>query len=187
MDKLSAVNEILTALGEHPVTRIELKNPTISIILRALTQETKEVQLRGWWFNSYRTILYPDPDGQVQIPDNAVHWRWISYPSHIAQGVLVDTQRMTSDWTISGIDRIEGDVVIEYEFEDLPPVVQTWVTKRALITAYINDFGLEEVVQEYRRQAMVAEQMVMDAHLQYRRYSTTQSPRYQRIRNHIRR
>lgn len=187
MNKLTAVNEILTALGEHPVSSVELKNPTISIILRAISQECRAVQLRAWWFNSYQTTLYAGDDGIIQAPDNAVNWTWIDRPSHIAAGYIQDTVNMTSDWRISGVGSVTGTVVLEMDYESLPPVVREWVVKRALISAYVNDFGLEDIVGEYQRQAAYAEQMVFDSHLQFKKYSTAKSARFQRIKNHIRR
>lgn len=181
---LRAVNEILTALGEYPITSIEAKNPTVSIILRAISQECKEIQLRGWWFNKYKTKLLASVSGEVQAPMGLVNWTWLDHPSTVRGGFIIDTEHMTSDWRIKGCTSIEGEVTIEVDFEDLPPSVANWVVKRALVTAYINDFGYEQIVQEYQRQALMLESQVVDDHLKHQRYSTVKSPRFQRIARH---
>lgn len=184
MNLLRALNEILTALGEHPVTSIEAKNPTVSIVLRAISQECTEVQLRGWWFNKYKAKLLASIDGQIQLPEGIIGWDYIDHASTIRGNLLIDTENMTTDWSLRDIKSVEGYVTIEVDFEDLPISVKHWVVKRALVTAYINDFGAEEVVGEYQRQAMLMESQVLDDHLKHRRYSTAQSNRFKRIARH---
>lgn len=181
---LRAVNEILTALGEYPVTTVEAKNPTVSIILRAISQECKEVQLRGWWFNKYKTKLLASQDGKIQAPADLINWTWVDHPSTVRGNLIIDTQNMTPDWRVKGEGSVEGFITIEIDFEELPPSVANWVVKRALVTAYINDFGYEEIVQEYQRQAAMLESQVMDDHLKHQRYDTAKSNRFQRIARH---
>src|SRR5690554_489918 len=68
MQILQAVNWILPKLGEHPVTNLNPKHPTLAIILPSLERLTDNVLRRGWWFNVYRTTIYPDSEGYAFVP-----------------------------------------------------------------------------------------------------------------------
>lgn len=187
MDMLTAVNRILAAVGEHPITSLESRNPTVQIVLQSIASACHDVQLRQLWFNTYETTLYPDQDGQVQLPHNTIAWKWYDHPSYPNNQYLVDSENMTTDWRIKGVESVEGKLSIELPYAELPPVVQHLVMCRALTQAFINDFGFEEIVQVFQRGEVLAEGRVIDQHLQHQRYSTTRSPRYQRIARHTRR
>ena len=63
MKLLDAVNLILPKLGEHRVTSVDNKHPTLAIILPEIENELKKLLARGWWFNEFDYKAYPDSEG----------------------------------------------------------------------------------------------------------------------------
>ena len=68
--ELSAVNSILGAIGQSPVTSINYENPEVSYIYNILTEVNKDVQNEGWHFNTEQHIaVTPDaPAAGYQSP-----------------------------------------------------------------------------------------------------------------------
>ena len=50
--ELSAVNSILGAIGQSPVTSLNFENPEVSFIYNILNEVNKDVQNEGWHFNT---------------------------------------------------------------------------------------------------------------------------------------
>ena len=185
MRLLQAVNQIVTALGEHRVDSIETQNPTVNLVLQALQDANRTLQTRGWWFNRYEDKLYKDVDGTIQLPHNILQWTWKSHPSHIKGGMLVNSDTMSVNWDIPPNTPVTGEVVLLVPFEEVPEVFAQWVTHTATATAYINDYGIEDVVQHYQYLAARAESDVMREHLRHMRLRTTNHRSYHRISRHI--
>ena len=61
--ELSAVNSILGAIGQSPVTSITGNtNPEISFIYNLLRDSNVDVQNEGWHFNTERHVEYTPDD-----------------------------------------------------------------------------------------------------------------------------
>ena len=50
--ELDAVNQILSSVGQAPVTTLDLQNPEVAIAVNTLREQSKQVQLEGWSFNT---------------------------------------------------------------------------------------------------------------------------------------
>jgi len=185
MKLLQAVNRILGELGEHPVTSIENKNPSVSVILKSIEDANAELQVNGWWFNNYSTELYRGQDGTIQLPDGLIDWEWISHPSEARGSKLINTENMSEDWSLVGVKSVKGKVTLLIEFEDLPHSFAELVTARAGVMAYTNDAGMDEVVQLFMQREAQATSTVMSHHLRHRKYSTAKSGMFQRMHRHI--
>ena len=57
MTELEAINRMLSAIGQAPVTTVEETNPDVAICKRTLYQVSQEVQSEGWTFNTYSPNL----------------------------------------------------------------------------------------------------------------------------------
>ena len=51
-NELSAVNTILNAIGQSPVSSFDSNNPELSLIHNILIEVSKDVQNEGWVFNT---------------------------------------------------------------------------------------------------------------------------------------
>ena len=137
--ELSAVNSILGAIGQSPVTSLNFTNPEVSFIYNILTEVNKDVQNEGWHFNTeYHVKVSPDPTTKhITLPAQTLR-----YTMHeglpdktkdlvVRDGKLYDLVDHTNEFT----GDIYLDAVSLYAFEDLPNVFQRYITYRAAVRA----------------------------------------------------
>ena len=68
MTELEAINRMLSAIGQAPVTTVDQTNPDVAICSRTLTQVSQEVQSEGWSFNTfYNKEVTPNTDEKIVI------------------------------------------------------------------------------------------------------------------------
>ena len=73
--KLSAVNSILGAIGQSPVTNLNFDNPEVSFIFNILTEVNKDVQNEGWHFNTeYHVKTTPDANKHITLPTSTLRF-----------------------------------------------------------------------------------------------------------------
>mgnify|MGYP001199817973 FL=1 len=168
MDMKTAVNHIITALGENPVDHVDVRHPTVAIALRHITEINRELQLPEWWFNTYQVKLEPDHRGIISVPHDTIKWLSKDIKTHVQGGIVVNSKTMEREWDHA----LEGRISIEVPFEEVPYSFALWVVKEATVRAYISDYGLEEVVQLLQASAFTAQQLVHKEHLQHRNHST---------------
>ena len=139
--ELSAVNSILGAIGQAPLTTLNFDNPEVSLIYNLLRDANVDTQAEGWHFNTEKHVKYtPDSvTGKIAIGNDIlsmdVHDNHIRREYNLVRrnGVLYDKQDHTDDF--STIDSIDLDVVRLYNFEDLPIVFRRFITYRASAAA----------------------------------------------------
>jgi len=157
--ELDAVNQILSSVGQAPVTTLDLQNPEVSIVLNTLREVNKQVQAEGWVYNTERHVEFP--------PDNTT--KEIAYPPNVLQldanrethkdnydlvrrnGKLYDRYKHTDKFTKT----IEADVVWYFDFTDVPPAFQAYITARAARMCCVKMVGDREL------QALLQEQEIM--------------------------
>ena len=139
--ELSAVNNILGAIGQSPLTTLNFDNPEVAFIYNLLRDANVDTQAEGWHFNTEKHVKYtPDSvTGKIAIGNDIlsmdVHDNHIRREYNLVRrnGVLYDKQDHTDDF--SAIDSIDLDVVRLYNFEDLPIVFRRFITYRASAAA----------------------------------------------------
>ena len=154
--ELDAVNQILSSVGQAPVTTLDLQNPEVSIVLTTLREVNKQVQSEGWMFNQER--------GYEMTPDSGT--KEILYPTNALQiDANTETHRDDMDVVRRGTklyDRlhhtfefkepIKADVVWFYDFDDVPPVIQNYITARAARISAIKLVGDAQTAQLLQEQ-----------------------------------
>lgn len=182
MDLLRAVNSILPKLGEHPVTNLSLKHPTLAIILPVVESTLDTVLMRGWWFNQYQYTVYPDSEKFAGVPVNTLEF----LPDE--EGPVVRGRRFfntrTQDYKFDA--PFKGVLKERLTFEEVPETIANLVLYTALVEVYLTDIGLEQIVREWENLAEIADQQACSEHLRNKRYGTRKSHRYHRIRNAMR-
>ena len=139
--ELSAVNNILGAIGQSPLTTLNFDNPEIAFIYNLLRDANVDTQAEGWHFNTERHVKYtPDSvTGKIAIANDVLQmdvsegWTRREYDVVRRSGYLYDKIDHTDDF--SSIDSIDLDVVRLYNFEDLPTVFRRFITYRASAAA----------------------------------------------------
>ena len=70
-EEFPAVNEILAAVGQAPVTTLDQTNPDVAIAYDTLLNVSREVQSEGWTFNTEEYYpMTPDNNGEIVIANN---------------------------------------------------------------------------------------------------------------------
>jgi hypothetical protein len=134
--ELSAVNQILAAVGQAPVTELDQTNPEISLAYDTLVQCAVECQSEGWGFNTeFNYPLTPDTSGYINIASNML---MVDLSDTLANagldvvkraGKLYETTNHTFIWPTD--KAIECDVVWLFDWTDMPPPFRNYVIARA--------------------------------------------------------
>ena len=135
--ELSAVNNILGAIGQAPLTELNFENPEVSFIFNLLRDANVDTQAEGWHFNTERHVKYtPDSvTGKIAIANDVLQmdvsegWTRREYDVVRRSGYLYDKIDHTDDF--SSIDSIDLDVVKLQNYEDLPVIFRRYITYRA--------------------------------------------------------
>ena len=135
--ELSAVNSILGAIGQSPVTSLVFDNPEISLIYNLLRDANVDIQSEGWHFNTEKHVTYtPDSTtGKIVIGSDILKmdvtegWSKKKYDVVRRDGNLYDKYDHTDDW--SDVTEILLDITKLITFDDLPQVFKRYITYRA--------------------------------------------------------
>ena len=66
--ELSAVNSILGAIGQSPLTQLNFDNPEVQFLYNLLRDSNVDTQSEGWHFNTEYHVDFPaDVDGHIKI------------------------------------------------------------------------------------------------------------------------
>ena len=141
--ELSAVNSILGAIGQSPITQLKdtttgsliSTNPEISFIYNILTECNLDIQSEGWHFNSEEHVAFtPDPTTKhIAVASNVLRldvtngWQNRTIDTIRKDGKLWDKVNHTFEFT----GDLSCDVVYLYEFENIPPVFRRYVIYKA--------------------------------------------------------
>ena len=169
--ELSAVNSILGAIGQAPITQLKdpttgvvtTANPAIQFIYNLLRDATVDVQSEGWHFNRERHVTFNKDSVtnkiaisadivKIDLPDN---WSRRHYNFVRRGGFLYDKITHTDVFTDMA-DSIELDVIRLYPFEDLPPVFKRFITYRASRAAATQLVANPQLVQLLGAQEAIA-------------------------------
>lgn len=168
MTKLEAVNRVLRAAREHPVSSIT--SPTENDSLMAVTildEVNKRVQMNGLHCNQTQTSFIPDSGNsdKVVLPDNTLQVRgWNEHQDRNFFHRCVDGVVLLFDATPDPLaaattafdedDEVFIRITQMLEFEDLPQPIQFWIA--------------DEAAQEYQMAVMGSS--TMDKHLRERAF-----------------
>ena len=132
--ELSAVNNILGAIGQAPLTTLDFENPEVSFIFNLLRDANVDTQAEGWHFNTEKHVEFSiNSDGKIPIPNDVLsldlHDNYARRTMDLVRrkGFLYDKIDHTDVFT----SNLSLDVVKLYAFEDLPIVFRRYITYRA--------------------------------------------------------
>ena len=134
LTELNAVNSILGAIGQTPVTTLDLENPETSFVYQLLQECNRDVQDEGWVFNREQCYpVTPDQNGFITLPANILRMdvseNDVYRTSDVVKrdGKLYDKYRHTFEFKRP----VYMDIVWLFPFSDLPSVFQRYITSRA--------------------------------------------------------
>ena len=157
--KLEAVNTMLTSIGEIPVSSITSATTNdVSIAIQILDHVSREVQSRGWFFNTdINYSLVPTNNNEIILPANALRVE-LAESSRLHNYVERNRKlydRVNNTYTISGTVKV--NIVFLLDFEELPEVARHYVMIRAsrifqdrmLVSAELHKFHEVDELQAY--------------------------------------
>lgn len=134
--ELEAVNIILGTIGEAPVNTLEGTVPNdVSIALSTLNEISRDVQKRGYWFNTERDYPLPrsSPSNEIPVPTNAVsveisRWEYDDCDPIVRGTKLYDRKNHTYTFTK---DVKAERIVFLLPFTELSEATRRYVTIKA--------------------------------------------------------
>lgn len=179
MQELDAVNLILPKLGEHPVTRLDNRHPTVATILPEMENTRKRLLLRGWWFNEFERTLYPDNEGFIALGDIYLSVRCVNTLGIVRGTRLFNAEDYTYVWDAA------VDVIVREDltFENLPETAAQAVLWSSAVTVFAQDLGVANELTLWREAAASANSDLLAEHLRHVKHSTRNSRRFRRIDN----
>ena len=132
--ELPAINQILMACGQAPVTTLDETNPDVAIAYQTLLEVSREVQSEGWTFNKEEHVaVTPNDDNEIPILSNYLQIDLTQADAGDKKAVqkngkLYDKYNHTDKWTDGAVD---CDILWFFDWVDLPRPIQDYITARA--------------------------------------------------------
>ena len=133
--ELPAINQILMACGQAPVTTLDETNPDVAIAYQTLLEVSREVQSEGWTFNKEPHYKMTPDSGtnHIDIPNNVLQIDLSASNAADKQairkgGKLYDKEHHTWEWTNGAVF---CDITWLFDWVDLPRPIQDYITSRA--------------------------------------------------------
>lgn len=140
--KLDILNHMLNVIGETPVTSADSNHPSALSATITLNRVDKEVQSRGWWFNTeYALTLLPNGSGEIVLPQNTLSVDPTSITSKLVRRGSRLYDPVTHSYNI-GVS-VAVDCILQLPIEDLPETAATYILHRSAYDFYVNDDGDE--------------------------------------------
>lgn len=170
--ELEAVNDILAAIGESPVSTLEEDANTDVMSARRILQKVNRMeQSKGWTFNTdEEATLVPDTFSQL-IPWLPNYLRVVSTgessPYRNRGGYVYDRTSKT--------DRFAGPITVQLveliPFEEMPETFRDLIVAKAAKKFNISFFGAPEVDTVLSNDIIELTQAVMEFELDYGAYN----------------
>ena len=169
--ELSTVNSILGAIGQAPLTALNLNasgvfdNPEVAIIFNLLRDANVDTQAEGWHFNTEKHVRFArQTNGKIAIANDILsmdlHNNQARRTHNLVRrnGFLYDKQDHTDVFTTD----LDLDVVRLYEFEDLPIVFRRYITYRASRVAATKLVANPQLVKLLAQQEALSRSSLME-------------------------
>ena len=163
--ELSAVNSILGAIGQSPLTTLNFDNPEVAMIYNLLRDANVDTQAEGWHFNTEKHVKFAiDANGNIAIGNDILsmdlHENQAKRTHDLVRraGFLYDKIDHTDVFT----DDLTLDVVRLYNFEDLPVIFRRYITYRASRVAATKLVANPQLVKLLAQQEALARAALME-------------------------
>ena len=183
--ELSAVNAILGAIGQSPVTSLgntssttttsggttvttnSYENPEVGFIYNLLRDANVDLQNEGWHFNTERHVTYtPDSNGKIAVGNDVLKmdttegWSDRTHDVVKRNGYLYDKQSHTDDF--SDHTTINLDIVRLLSYEDLPEVFKRYIIYKAAVRAATQLVGNPQLAKLLAQQEALQRAAIME-------------------------
>lgn len=164
-DELAAINDMLAAIGESPVSSLEGDvNADVANCRRILNQVNREIQSRGWTFNIEEgATLTPDAfSGLIEYMSD--YLRMTGSTSYVNRGGYVyDRTNLTDTFT----DPITVDLIRLKAYGEMPECFRSYIVAKASRRFNIRFFGAGEIEGSLQEQEKEAWQAIQEYELDF--------------------
>lgn len=158
MTELDAVNLMLSIIGEAPVNSLSVSGLADVAIAQSILQETsREVQERGWSFNTEDNVTLPfTAGGEINIPSNALRIKLDEgYDGTLVQRGTRMYDRENHTYVYDTTRTLAFQITYMLPFEEMPQAARNYVSiaaarkfqKRAISSDQLEKFTQDD---EYR-------------------------------------
>lgn len=178
--ELAAVNQILGAVGQAPVTTLDQTNPDVALAFDTLQEINREVQTEGWSFNTETEYPFtPDINDEILIADNILLLDLSDLPENRGIEVIRRNGKLYNkiDHTFTWDKQVKCDVVWLFDFVDLPLPFRDYVTAKASVQASTKMVGDPTVYQMLQQREAMGRANVMEYECNQGNYSFFGFPR----------
>lgn len=176
--ELDAINIMLATLGEAPINTIESEEgipPDVAIAKNTLEEINREVQSRGWSFNTEEKIkLIPSEEGEIALPANCLSF----FPSLFDNALIQRGNRVYDKFkhTYNIGKVIEADVILLLNFEELPEVAKRFITIKAARIFQDRALSSEVLYKITSKDEQIAEVALISFNAELERNNVNQDP-----------
>ena len=163
--ELSAVNSILGAIGQSPLTTLNFDNPEVAMVYNLLRDANVDTHAEGWHFNTEKHVKFAiDANGKIAIGNDILsmdlHENQAKRTHDLVRraGFLYDKIDHTDVFT----DDLTLDVGRLYNFEDLPVIFRRYITYRASRVAATKLVANPQLVKLLAQQEALARAALME-------------------------
>ena len=131
LTELNAVNSVLAAIGQSPVTTLDFENPETSFVYNLIQECSRDVQDEGWVFNREQCYpLKPNTDKHILIPANVLRMDVSENDVYRCTDVIKRDGKLYDKLhhTFEFRGTIYFDIVWLFPLTDLPSVFQRYIT-----------------------------------------------------------
>lgn len=172
MKLLTVVNYCLKYLGEKRVSSVDTRHPTVNDVVLEVEDQIRILLAKGWWFNERTQTYYPDNEGRIAAPMDALMVSSKTIDVDIVDGYF---------WNISAdtnviYSPIEVTVRHNLDFDTLPEIAAEYVKCTVAYILYAQEYGAENTLQTIMAQRADAQMYLEREELRKRKYNSTQRP-----------
>ncbi|CUR50730.1 hypothetical protein SHL_00040 [Pseudomonas phage shl2] len=166
-DELAAINDMLAAIGESPVSSLEGDaNADVANCRRILNQVNREIQSRGWTFNiEENATLTPDAFSKlIEYLSDYLRITTSGGTNYINRGGYVYDRSTGSD---TFDDPITVDLIRLKSFGEMPECFRSYIVAKASRRFNIRFFGAGEIEGSLQEQEKEAWQAIQEYELDF--------------------
>jgi len=148
--KLDAINSMLIGVGEAPVNTLNSGLQEAEIAAITLTTVSREVQSSGWTFNTdIKTTLVRNTANNIVVPLNTLRVDTLGMKRRYDTDVVLRSEKLydRTKNTFEFTADIEVDIVLLFDFEELPEIARRYIALRAGRKFQENTIGSSEMTQ----------------------------------------
>lgn len=170
MSKVEAVNIILSAIGGAPVDTLDDSDDVdVDNILRLIDRVSRDIQLKGWDFNTCSLVLTPDAlSHKIMWNDSILKFTSSDGHTYAKRGAYLFDM---TDGTFVFDNSITLQVIMAVDFEDLPQTFANYVTAKAALEFQTRYMGDGDVSQDLVRELQETEQELVTYDLSMGNYN----------------